>query len=311
MKTLKPSTYYFLFFILLFVFSCSNDEESTNSNYPEGINLHPEPQQPVVYENLIQFTPNQADWSTFYAKTLQEGFTHDPDGWRENYEEKWEKAKWDGTIYNPTTMSREDFYCAICPDDDIVRGIREVFYETKPFKDNAHPTKAEVDEWHRISIKHLRSLVGYDYPIKKDSCLFIKALWADQRKYSDTWDAKYGVAGCNGNIHCGGGFIPDENDQQPYLAEGAHICNNKGSQAEGVFVRPRAHIPWSIKWIRPFCFSLKREGFWGGHLGPWWRREKFGFNYWDLRDMEVPRSYAPLRAKWSGELYPHLYEKPQ
>ena len=308
----NPTTYIYLLFIIFLSASCSKDNAAENSDYPEGINLNPDALQPVVHENLVQFTPEQADWSTFYSKPIEEGFlTHDPDGWTSDKVEALKNATWDGTIYDPTKMSKEEFYKCICPNPDVVRGIREVFYETKPFKDNANPTKAEVDEWHRISIRHLRNLVGYDYPIKKDSTMFIRALWGQQRKFSTIWDEKYGTPGeTKGGIHFGAGFIPDAEDQLPYLAEGAELISNRGSQAEGVFVRPRAHIPWSVKWIRPFCFSLGREGFWGGHLGPFWRREKFGFCFWDLRGEEKTKSYAILRAKWSGKLYPHLYEKP-
>ena len=51
-------------------------------------------------------------------------------------------------------MDHSDFVAAICPSVDLIRGIREVFYQHNPFADNANPTKAEVDEWHRIAINH-------------------------------------------------------------------------------------------------------------------------------------------------------------
>jgi hypothetical protein len=75
------------------------------------------------------------------------------------------EAEWDGTIYNPSKMSHDEFVQAICPSVDRVRGIREVFYQHQPFADNANPTKAEVDEWHRIAINHLRSLIGSKYKL--------------------------------------------------------------------------------------------------------------------------------------------------
>ena len=77
-------------------------------------------------------------------------------------------------------MSPKDFAEAPCPSADRVRGIREVFYANKPFADNANPTTAEVDEWHRIAINHVRALVGYTSPdrqVEKDHYMFARALW--------------------------------------------------------------------------------------------------------------------------------------
>jgi hypothetical protein len=86
--------------------------------------------------------------------------SHDPegDGWISPAD--WAAAKWDGTIYHPSKMSKEEFAAAICPSVDRVRGIREVFYQHNPFADNSNPTKAEVDEWHGIAINHVRALAG-------------------------------------------------------------------------------------------------------------------------------------------------------
>lgn len=52
-------------------------------------------------------------------------------------------------------------------------------FESKPFADSRNPTRAEVDEWHRIAINHVRALVGYtgaDREVKKDHCMFKRAL---------------------------------------------------------------------------------------------------------------------------------------
>ena len=59
--------------------------------------------------------------------------------------------------------------------------------------------------------------------VKQDHCMFARALWGDERKFSTTWDAKYpgrldSAAGpCVGgnNAHCGASFIPDADDQAP------------------------------------------------------------------------------------------------
>ena len=175
---------------------------------------------------VTSYTPDQANWSTFQSKPLAVSSitAHDPDsiGWIST--EAWAGAEWDGTIYNPSQMTKQEFVNAICPGDDRIRGIRELFYSTNPFANNTNPTKAEVDEWHRIAINHVRALIGYtseDRQVKKDHCLFARALWDDERKFSTKWDAKYpgrfdSAAGpCVGgsNLHCGASFIPDANDQ--------------------------------------------------------------------------------------------------
>ena len=51
------------------------------------------------------------------------------------------------------------------------------------------------------------------------------------------------------------------------------------------------------------------EGFWGGHIGPWFHREKFGLSFWD-HDPDDSGSNAVVRAKWTGELMESLYCNP-
>ena len=293
-----------LILLSLFFFSCQSNEQA-----------------PIAMP-ADQYTPNQADWSTFATKPFENDVntSHDPDGVGWLSAESWEAAKWDGTVYDPTSMTQEAFADCLCPTGDQVRGIREVFYEAQPFADNRNPTKAEVDEWHRIAINHVRALVGYtsaDRQIQKDHCLFARALWGDERKFTTMWDAQY--PGTNGsaygpcvgssNSHCGATFVPDLADQLPYLPTDHEGCST-GAGSEGIFPAPKSNIPWSIKWSRAFCSTLRAEGFWGGHTGPWFHREKFGFSFWD-NDPSNNNNNAILRAKWGGNLMPSLYEKPQ
>ncbi|WKK77530.1 hypothetical protein QYS49_10550 [Marivirga salinae] len=296
---------YGLFFIGITLLGCKeNDVKIDNSN-----------------SNLEQYTPDQADWTTFDTKPFEGGTntSHAPNGVGWLTAESWGEAEWDGTVYDPTTMSQDKFADCLCPSGDQIRGIREVFYKNNPFEDVNKPTKAEVDEWHRIAINHIRALVGYtseDRQIKKDHCLFARALWGDQRKFTTIWDEKYpGENGtaygpCQGsaNAHCGASFIPDLEDQISYLPEGHDGCSTQAG-AEGVFSGPKSNIPWSIKFSRAFCSTLRAEGFWGGHTGPWFHREKFGFSFWD-NDPSNNNNNAILRAKWGGKLMPSLYCNP-
>eukprot|EP00992_Anisonema_acinus_P013313 TRINITY_DN8674_c0_g1_i2.p1 TRINITY_DN8674_c0_g1~~TRINITY_DN8674_c0_g1_i2.p1 ORF type:complete len:700 (+),score=149.73 TRINITY_DN8674_c0_g1_i2:56-2101(+) len=267
------------------------------------------------FGELQQFTPDQADWSTFYSKPIEAGNTdHSPDGiWWLN-----EWATWDGIPFNPREMSHSDFKNAICPKGDVLRGIREVFYAHNPFADVANPTKAEVDEWHRISINHLRALVNLTGPyweVEKDTCMFARALWGQQRRFTTMWDTDYtGTTGSaygpcqgSGNSHCGATFVPNAADQAPYLPQDHAACGTPGG-AEGVSGAPKSNIPWSVKWVRAICQYIGAETFWGGHVGPFFRRPKFGFSFWDP-DPSNNGNNAIFRGKWTGSIRPVPYPK--
>ncbi len=272
--------------------------------------------------SLVQYTPTQANWDTFATKPFEGDVnsSHDPDGVGWISAEDWAEAEWDGTVYNPSQMTREEFEEALCPSVDRLRGIREVFYRHNPFADVNNPTKAEVDEWHRIAINHLRALVGYtseDRQVQPDQCLFARALWGQERRHSTMWDEAYpgrhnsAFGPCQGgdNAHCGATFIPDLEDQLPYLPDGHEGCST-GPGSEGVFGGPKSNIPWAIKWSRGFCNTLLAEGYWGGHVQPWFHRERFGFSFWD-GDPSNNNNNAGLRAKWGGRLMPNLYCDPE
>ncbi|MBN2823752.1 MAG: hypothetical protein JXQ76_00390 [Campylobacterales bacterium] len=303
--------------------SCGGSGNGSDSNVTNAKQTDTDDNRPQATNttSLEQYTPNKANWETFSTKPFESGIntSHDPDGVGWLSADSWENAKWDGTIYNPETMTRAQLTKAICPSGDQIRGIRELFYQHNPFADNNNPTKAEVDEWHRIAINHIRALVGYtdeNRQVKKDHCMFARALWGQERKYTTKWDDKYpGTEGSaygpcqnSNNAHCGATFIPDYEDQIPYLPEG-HLGCSIAAGAEGVSSAPKSNIPWSIKWSRAFCGYLGSEGFWGGHVGPFFHREKFGFSFWD-NDSTNNNNNAILRGKWSGQLRENLYTDP-
>lgn len=254
-------------------------------------------------EELEQYTPDKADWTTFYEKavTNNNGNTdHSPDGIGWISRDDW--VEWDGTLYDPSEYSRSEFAKLICTGS-TVRGLREVFYNHNPFSDIENPTKAEVDNWHAIAVNHVRAMVNYtgeEYTIKPDKCLHIRALWSDERFFTDMWDEDYPDGTCAGttNPHCGASFVPNVEDQQPYLPDGIDRCV-KYAGSEGMFNAAKSNIPWSIKWARPFCATLGGEGFWGGHTGPWFHRPRFGWSWYDS-DPDNGNSNAGLRTKWGG-----------
>lgn len=124
------------------------------------------------------------------------------------------------------------------------------------------------------------------------------------------WDEDYPDKTCahSTNSHCGATFIPTAEDQEPYLPVGHPTCK-KTAGAEGITSAPKSNIPWSIKWVRGFCSFLDKEGFWGGHVQPFFHREKFAWSFWDFKP-DSQRSNAVLRCKWSGKLLPNRFVKP-
>lgn len=249
---------------------------------------------------LTQFTPNQADWSTFYSKpnSLSAVIDHSPDGVTWISQSKW--ISWDGNVFKLQGLSNRQLEKKFCPTGDTVVGIRDLFYEHNPFADVNNPTKAEVDEWHLLCIRHVRNLAGITTPIEKDHCLFARALWAQERKNTRKWDADYPMNTCLGstNPHCGAGFMPNAADQAPYLPPGHSSCK-KPPGVEGVSGAPKSNIPWSIKWSRFFCAYLRQDGL-TGHTGPFFSRTTFGWSFWD-HNPNNHKSNAVVRDKWSGD----------
>jgi len=261
-----------------------------------------------------QYTPDKSDWSTFYDKAVSgedaKNTDHSPDGVHWIDRNEW--LPWDGNVISPLDYSKSELKNMICPGS-TVRGLYELFDETQPFADVVNPTKAEVDYWHATAVNHVRAMVGYteeQYIIKPDKCLHLRALWSDEKFRTRKWDTADYPERCefSTNPHCGEGFMPSVADQQEYLPEGITSCPKKAGSA-GLFSAAKSNIPWSIKWIRPFCATLGGEGFWGGHTGPWFHRSEFGWGWWDT-DPSNFNSNAGLRTKWSGDSGPVKYENP-
>ncbi|MDQ6998020.1 MAG: hypothetical protein Q9M17_04830, partial [Mariprofundus sp.] len=70
--------------------------------------------------NTPQYTPSQAAWATFSIKPLASGIntSHDPDGIGWLTPASWQSAQWNGTVYNPETLTRTQLAAAICPTGD-------------------------------------------------------------------------------------------------------------------------------------------------------------------------------------------------
>ena len=164
----SPDNCFKIILLIFFALSCSKESSSNGSEtndhslgneHNHGHSHDHNHQNNDDSTSGEQFTPDQAKWESFASKPFvgDTNSGHDPDGIGWISEESWNGAKWDGTIYNPSKMTKAEFKDAICPNGgDTIRGIREVFYQHNPFADNRNPTKAEVDEWHRIALNHVR-----------------------------------------------------------------------------------------------------------------------------------------------------------
>lgn len=224
---------------------------------------------------------------------------------------KWKKkAKWKKNKVIDPNLSPIKLAKKICPKTKggkfMLTGLWKLYNKTNPFADPTQPTWAEIDEWHAHSLSHIRDLVGSDHPVVKDHCLFAKALWGAQRLKTKMWDEKYNEdnwSACAGPCylsigdddcgkHCGTTFLPDPDDQETYLnrkliKEGS-FCNSDCQSSEGRFSYNEGD-PWAIKWVRPFCGSLRRKGI-SGHTGPFFGRTNFGWSFFQ----------GSLTAKWGG-----------
>ena len=92
-------------------------------------------------------------------------------------------TKWDGVPRDPASFANTtEFFNWICPNA-IPRGIREAYYVEPVFADPVNPTMAEVDHWHRRTIRQFRRLVGISeaqVPFQMDQCLAARALWGQE-----------------------------------------------------------------------------------------------------------------------------------
>ena len=231
------------------------------------------------------------------------------------WQSTWDAAEWDRmTTIDLETMSTAQACSWLWPDGpDILRGTKEAWDDWVAdgggFLEPDNPTANEIAQWTRRYILHFRFLTNNSTPLEIDQCLMIRALWSDERQYTNTWDTKYpgtcGTAwgpcwecGGNGGGHCGESFVPtDSEDQAPYLTNGGTnigVCTFQ-SGAAGISSTANTDIPWSIKISRVmnqwFCSKD------GGHFGPFMGRERFGFHWL------VFGAGMTFRGKWAGALH--------
>lgn len=237
---------------------------------------------------------------------------HDPD----TDPTDWTGSEWDGIPFpgNWETATKEELCAFAFPlgHGNAMLGLREKFYQLNPFADTNNPTVVEIEDWNIAVIEHFRSLFGIDTPIEKDRCLYVRALWADERKYTDYWDTAYpsgggsppgpiccpsGVA-CSTDAHCGDIFYPlDYNDQLPYFTgspEPEPGCPWVGGGSTGIITTSTKTTNWVSQLSRVIKNWVCSEGQ-TGHAGPFFTRTKVGMSWLVFNSGAVQ-----FRGKWAG-----------
>jgi hypothetical protein len=251
------------------------------------------PEHTSVPNKLSQ--ANMVRARTAYVSKL--GLRHDPDGITWMGRDGW--IPWDGvTTYNPCTMTKQQLFDSIFPPPNRVnsmRGIRELFYQVKPFADNSNPTVSEIENWNIEVIRHFRRLLGFNqstHPVRNDKCMYLKAGWVEERARTNYWSATY-----SGTLESADGpcTIPYSRNA---LSSNMGPCS-AGGGAEGVS-NIKTDIPWAIVMSRIIGQFLASDGI-GAHTGPFVGRELFGSAWY--QDMGNP-AIMVARTKWSGNLAP-------
>lgn len=178
-----------------------------------------------------------------------------------------------------------------------MRGLKDLFYEVKPFADVTKPTLSEIENWHVEVIMLLRRLVGRgNMTMRNDANVYMTAQWATERFVTDVWDASYPNGTCpNGEEHCGWQFVPNEMDQQVYLKPDQSSLK-KFVGSEGIFDVER-NLNWAVKFAKMIHDIIKKEGF-TDHGGPLVRRATMGSSF----SCKNPTT-TQVRMQWGGTLY--------
>lgn len=282
----------------------------TCPSYPPSLPPETSPQIPNYPQTPTQYTPSQSkspnvgapciEDSTRRALSTGTNKSHAPDdiGWLGNPSQiasSW--PKWDGVPFNTCGKTTNEICKFVFPSVNTMRGLRDLFYSTKPFADNVHPTIAEIDNWNVKVIQHFRNLIGAKMTVSPDKCLFLRAQWSNEKGHTRVWDTASYPGSCYGstNAHCGSTFMPSCPDQILYLGNPpSPCCVQTGNTAEGIFTVNK-DLPWSIKMSRVIATTLCSEGL-SGHTGPFLGRQFVGLAFTCQGDSNI------VRAKWSGSL---------
>jgi hypothetical protein len=245
-------------------------------------------------------------------------FSQDPDGHSHVLPWMWARGVWDGIAINPNSMTQSELCTWLKPVQEenhyVIRGIRELFYEKKPFQNIEFPTPREIDLWNIEVVRHFRRLMGINVPANLDARLELEARWASERKWTRDWDGIYPLDCAGGTTkggpcgpcwngtaaadttggHCGAAFFPNATDRGAYIAAAPYMNNlatypelsgytTRRGASEGVSAIG-VEVPWSLKLAMIIANWICEEGR-TGHPGPYVAdvpRQTMGFDWWWL-----------------------------
>lgn len=230
---------------------------------------------------------------------------HSPDGagvTPTNYQDTF----WDGTPYNPCGKTRFELCSWLFPYRSVpggpvylMRGLTQLYNDKQPFADPLHPTPAEIDKWNHEILLLFRRLFGITTPLTQNKCLFLRAQWASEKKWTTYWDQpKYlsQFPSCVGNPdpHCGYLFVPDDTDQAPYL-NGDPPCPSL-SHAEGIGTSFKGQSWFTI--LAGFISSYVCNDGITGHTYQLTKGLEYGLNFYENPD---PGGFIEIRMKTMGD----------
>jgi hypothetical protein len=268
--------------LLLFVFiqysfaeRCKINVTHTTNPPPETNTTNPPPE---IASKSQYVETDTSVWDRLIFENLTSMHSdHSPATVPDSYESS--KAIWDGTKVDISNMSREEELNALCPTGDVLKGIEELYEKTKPFKDTANPTMAEVDAWNVAVVLHFRSMLNIAEvpPFKLNKCHSGQALISQEYVLTD----KYGDHSkiCQGVAHCGYTFslsqVSPEQKKQ-YYPSGS--CADNLSAWEGIMWSP-PDLNWVWRIPRSICGTISYEGVKGGHTSLYIQHTEAGFSF--------------------------------
>lgn len=242
-----------------------------------------------------------------YSESLvyTDGDFHDWDGFTK-------KSLWIADSSTPAEVAahRQDWYDYIFPNvssgNYVMRGLEQLYHTIEPFEDETAPTIAEFENWNLQVLNHFRNLLDIP-PASYDPSLFLKTMWATERKRTGIWDAyggepnsAFGPCPPGSQIHCGETFVPSASDQSPYWNE--NYCGIPGTVTD-VLTGSDAGSATVGTWPNGTAFTamsrLLRTSFQGlsvtGHQGPFLLRPQLGYHIYGSDG-------AGFRTKWNGSV---------
>jgi hypothetical protein len=225
--------------------------------------------------------------------------SHAPSGISWITEEDWKAAEWDGVPRDMCKMSRQEICSWAFPKWHTMRGLKQMYDKQPAFADPKNPTVSEIEAWNVRVVNHARDLFGIKVRVKNDRCLHLLAHWAEERGSTRKWDIPKYPGGCpEPHTHCGVGFMPDCEDQKPYLKEGEACCPglNGGFPAEGI-LGVRVDHPWSIRMATIIGRYICQQAGTGGHMGAIFKSTSMGLS-WFCIPADIDREMKEVGFPW-------------